>query len=120
MSIKSKTGFSGKLLYINKVEMDSRAEISINKFYQGMITLYRVSRDIVNLVREEINQYLVIELEEGEMITAVGLNFKSASGGMDNYFKLELQADILFKGERAYTNTSKFQEIRFEITEEMS
>lgn len=117
MSIKSKTGFSGKLLYINKVEMDSRAEISINKFYQGMITLYRVSRDIVNLVREEINQYLVIELEEGEMITAVGLNFKSASGGMDNYFKLELQADILFKGERAYTNTSKFQEIRFEITE---
>ena len=52
MSIKSKTGFSGKLLYINKVEMDSRAEISINKFYQGMITLYRVSRDIVNLVRE--------------------------------------------------------------------
>ena len=45
MSIKSKTGFSGKLLYINKVEMDSRAEISINKFYQGMITLYRVSRD---------------------------------------------------------------------------
>ena len=117
MSIKSKTGFSGKLLYINKVEMDSRAEISINKFYQGMITLYRVSRDIVNLVREEINQYLVIELEEGEMITAVGLNFKSASGGMDNCFKLELQADILFKGERAYTNTSKFQEIRFEITE---
>ena len=82
-----------------------------------MITLYRVSRDIVNLVREEINQYLVIELEEGEMITAVGLNFKSASGGMDNCFKLELQADILFKGERAYTNTSKFQEIRFEITE---
>lgn len=36
---------------------------------------------------------------------------------MNNCFKLELQADVLFKGERAYTNTSKFQEIHYEITE---
>ena len=36
---------------------------------------------------------------------------------MNNCFKLELQADVLFKGERAYTNISKFQEIHYEITE---
>lgn len=80
MDIKSNVEFSGRLVYINELNVDNRAEIRINKFYQGIITLYKVSRDIVNLVREEINQYLVIELEEGEKITAVGLNFKSASG----------------------------------------
>ena len=117
MGIKSNVEFSGRLVYINELNVDNRAEIHINKFYQGSITLYKVSRDIVNLVREEIDQYLVIELEEGEKITAVGLNFKSASGGMNNCFKLELQADVLFKGERAYTNISKFQEIHYEITE---
>lgn len=91
MGIKSNVEFSGRLVYINELNVDNRAEIHINKFYQGSITLYKVSRDIVNLVREEIDQYLVIELEEGEKITAVGLNFKSASGGMNNCFKLELQ-----------------------------
>lgn len=117
MGIKSNVEFSGRLVYINELNVNNRAEIHINKFYQGIITLYKVSRDIVNLVREEIDQYLVIELEEGEKITAVGLNFKSASGGMNNCFKLEVQADVLFKGERAYTNISKFQEIHYEITE---
>ena len=81
MGIKSNVEFSGRLVYINELNVDNRAEIHINKFYQGSITLYKVSRDIVNLVREEIDQYLVIELEEGEKITAVGLNFKSASRG---------------------------------------
>ena len=68
------------------------------------------------MAQEKI-EYLVIKLENEEKITAVGLNFKSASGGVDNCFKLELQADILLKGRRAYANTSKFQEIYFEITE---
>ena len=65
MGIKSNVEFSGRLVYINELNVDNRAEIHINKFYQGIITLYKVSRDIVNLVREEIDQYLVIELEEG-------------------------------------------------------
>lgn len=111
MGIKSNVEFSGRLVYINELNVDNRAEIHINKFYQGSITLYKVSRDIVNLVREEIDQYLVIELEEGEKITAVGLNFKSASGGMNNCFKLELQADVLFKENvliQIYLNFKKY------------
>ena len=56
MGIKSNVEFSGRLVYINELNVDNRAEIHINKFYQGSITLYKVSRDIVNLVREEIDQ----------------------------------------------------------------
>ncbi|HCL08515.1 MAG TPA: hypothetical protein DHW25_01135 [Blautia sp.] len=116
MSIESKIEFSGKLICINGLKLNNRVEIYINKFYQGIITLYRVSREIVHMV-EEGCQYLTLELEEGGKITAVGIYFKSASGGMDGCFKLELQADILIKGEKTYTNTSKFKEIRFKITE---
>ena len=65
--------------------MDNRVETHIGKFYQGIITLYKVSRGIVNLVRKEINRYLVIELE-----AIVGLSFKLASGRMNNCFKLEV------------------------------
>lgn len=102
---------------IGDLKVVNRAEMYINRFRQGVITLYKVSRDIVNLVREENKQYLVIELEMGDRITAVGLKFKAASSKGDNCFKLELEADILYKGEDTYTNTSKFQMIRFEITE---
>lgn len=49
------------------------------------------------MAQEKI-EYLVIKLENEEKITAIGLNFKSASGGVNNCFKLELQADILLKG----------------------
>lgn len=117
MNIESKVGFSGKIVCINELKVDNRAEIYINKFYQGIITLYKVSKEIVNMVREKRDQYLVIELEEGMKVSAVGLNFELASGGENNCFKLELQADILFKSENAYTNISKFHEIHFEITE---
>lgn len=117
MSMKKNEVFSGKLVCIGDLKVDNRAEMYINRFRQGVIILYNVSRDIVNLVREENKQYLVIELEMGERITAVGLNFKAASSRGDNCFKLELEADVLYKGEEAYSNTSKFQEIQFEITE---
>lgn len=117
MEVKDNEIFSGKLVCIGDLKADNRVEMYINRFRQGVITLYRVSRDIVNLVREENKQYLVIELEKGERITAVGLNFKAASSKGDNCFKIELEADILYKGEAAYTNTSKFQKIQFEITE---
>lgn len=117
MDVKDNEMFSGKLVCIGDLKVDNRAEMYINRFRQGIITLYKVSRDIVNLVREGNKQYLVIELEMGERITAVGLNFKAASSRGDNCFKLEVEADILYKGENAYTNTSKFQEIQFEITE---
>ena len=103
MSIEAGGAFSGKLESIDGLKLNNRAEIHINKYYQGIITLYRVSRKIVNMAQEKI--------------TAIGLNFKSASGGVNNCFKLELQADILLKGKMAYANTSKFQEIYFEITE---
>lgn len=116
MSIEAGGAFSGKLESIDGLKLNNRAEIHINKYYQGIITLYRVSRKIVNMAQEKI-EYLVIKLENEEKITAIGLNFKSASGGVNNCFKLELQADILLKGKMAYANTSKFQEIYFEITE---
>lgn len=117
MDVKNNEMFSGKLVRIGDLKVDNRAEMYINRFRQGVITLYKVSRDIVNLVREENKQYLVIELEMGESITAVGLNFKAASSRGDNCFRLELEADILYKGEDTYTNISKFQKIQFEITE---
>lgn len=117
MNIESKMKFSGKLVCINGLKVDYRAEIYINEFYQGIITIYRVTREIMNQSREGEMHYLIIELEEGEIVTAVDLNFRSASGRMDNCFKLELQANMLFKGERYYMNTSKFQKIQFEITE---
>lgn len=117
VSIKENVVFSGKLVCIDDLKVDNRAEIYINEFHQGIITLYRISRDIVNLVQEEKNQYLVIELEDAGIITAIGLIFKSLSSVGDNCFKLDIQADILCKGERAYTSSSKFQAIQFEITE---
>ena len=116
MSIEAGGAFSGKLESIDGLKLNNRAEIHINKYYQGIITLYRVSRKVANMAQEKI-EYLVIKLENEEKITAIGLNFKSASGGVNNCFKLELQADILLKGKMAYANTSKFQEIYFEITE---
>lgn len=97
MSIEAGGAFSGKLESIDGLKLNNRAEIHINKYYQGIITLYRVSRKIVNMAQEKI-EYLVIKLENEEKITAIGLNFKSASGGVNNCFKLELQADILLKG----------------------
>ena len=112
MSIEAGGAFSGKLESIDGLKLNNRAEIHINKYYQGIITLYRVSRKIVNMAQEKI-EYLVIKLENEEKITAIGLNFKSASGGVNNCFKLELQADILLKGKMAYANTSKFQEIDY-------
>lgn len=96
MSIEAGGAFSGKLESIDGLKLNNRAEIHINKYYQGIITLYRVSRKIVNMAQEKI-EYLVIKLENEEKITAIGLNFKSASGGVNNCFKLELQADILLK-----------------------
>ena len=117
MITESKIVFSGKSVCINGLKLNNRTEIYINEFYQGIITLYRVSREIVNIMRDESSKYLVVELEKGGKVTAVGVNLKLVSGGRDNCFKLELWADILFKSERDYTNTSKFQEIQFEITE---
>lgn len=84
-NLKEQEMFSGKLVCIGDSKVDNRAEIHINKYYQGIITLYRVSRKIVNMAQEKI-EYLVIKLENEEKITAVGLNFKSASGGVDNCF----------------------------------
>lgn len=81
MSIEAGGAFSGKLESIDGLKLNNRAEIHINKYYQGIITLYRVSRKIVNMAQEKI-EYLVIKLENEEKITAIGLNFKSASGGV--------------------------------------
>lgn len=49
MDIKSNVEFSGRLVYINELNVDNRAEIRINKFYQGIITLYKVSRAAIVL-----------------------------------------------------------------------
>ena len=72
MSIEAGGAFSGKLESIDGLKLNNRAEIHINKYYQGIITLYRVSRKIVNMAQEKI-EYLVIKLENEEKITAIGL-----------------------------------------------
>ena len=41
--IEAGGAFSGKLESIDGLKLNNRAEIHINKYYQGIITLYRVS-----------------------------------------------------------------------------
>lgn len=40
MSIEAGGAFSGKLESIDGLKLNNRAEIHINKYYQGIITLY--------------------------------------------------------------------------------
>lgn len=117
METESEVMFSGELVCIDDSKVSHRAKLCINEFHQGIITLYKVSRELVLLVEENKSEYLVIELESGEKVTVVGLHFKSASGVESNCFILEIQGDILFKGKNAYTNLTTFREINFDITE---
>ena len=116
MNKKTNKAFSGKLLCIGDLKLNNSVEIYINEYHQGIVTIYRVSREIVTMAQEKL-KYLVMELENGEKITALGLNFESTTGKSGYEFELKLQADILLIGKNAYTDTFEFQEIHFEITE---
>jgi len=117
MEEKLKKASSGTLICINDRQVNYRAEIYINEYYQGMIVLYHVSQKIVLFAEEEKIEYLVVDLENGEKITITGLHFRCASYREEGKFKLEMQGDFLFKSNVSYTNISKFQEIYFEITD---
>lgn len=109
--------FSGRLTCIDGIEVDNRAEIYINEYYQGEITLYGIPREAAIAIHDEKYEYLVIELECGETLSVLGLSFISSVGNGSNVFKIKVLGKILLKSEKSYTNTSKFLKIKFKITD---
>lgn len=117
MTIEIEKMFSGKLTCIDGTVVDNRAEVYINAYYQGDITLYGISRENAIKIQDEKCEYLVIELECGKILSVLGLDFRSSIGNAGNVFTIKLLGKILLKSENRCTNTSKFEEIRFQITD---
>lgn len=117
MTIEIKKMLSGKLACIDGIEIDNRVEIYIDEYYRGNITLYGISREIAVKIHDEKCEYLVIELQSGEILTVLDVCFVSFVGNESNVFKIKLLGGILLKSEKSYTNTSKFKNIKFQITD---
>lgn len=117
MAVEIEKMFSGKLTCIDGIAVDNRAEVYINEYYQGDITLYGISRENVIKMQDEKCEYLVIELECGKVLSVLGVDFRFSTGNESDLFTIRLLGKLLLKSEDSYTNTSKFKEIRFQITD---
>lgn len=117
MKVKSGKMLSGKLAYIDGIKIDNRADIYIDEYYQGNITLYGISKEIAIKLHDKKCDYLVIELECRGILTVLDVCFVSSVGNESNVFKIKLLGKILLKSEKSYTNTSKFKNVKFQITD---
>lgn len=117
--------YSGKICLLNEEEVEFRAEIYIDEYYQGIVTIYDVTNDVYHSATHDDYRSAVMMLDNKEYISIFDLYVKEASSGSKivdgkpvfDGNNITVVSSVVIKGHRSYSAEDNFKELYMEITE---
>ena len=125
MSEVSREWCSGKICLLNEEEVDFRAEIYIDEYYQGIVTIYDVTNEVYLAANHDDYRSAVMILDNREYISIFDLYVKRGSSSSKivddkpvfDGNNITVASSVIIKGNRGYSTEDNFKELYMEITE---
>jgi hypothetical protein len=121
----SREWYSGKICLLNEEEVNFRAEIYIDKYYQGIVTIYDVTNEVYLAANNDDYKSAVMMLDNRDYISLFNLYIKSGSSNSkivddEPVFdgnNITVASSVIIKGHRGYSTEDNFKVLYMEITD---
>ena len=120
-----KNWYSGRVCFLDDVEVDFRAEIQFNEYSQGVITIYDVTREILISTKKGEYDSAVILLDNKEYISVFDLYVKEGTGSTKivngepvfSEGEMVIISSAILKGKKYFRKEDTFNQLEIEITD---
>lgn len=125
MTERMKNWYSGRVCFLDDVAVDFRAEIQFDEYYQGIITIYDVTREISISTKNGEYNSAVILLDNKEYISVFDLYVKKVTSSTQivngetgfSEGKMVIISSIILKGNKYFRKEDVFNQLVLKITD---
>lgn len=125
MAEKMKKWYSGRVCFLDDVAVNFRVEIHFDKYSQGVITIYDVTREIFIGAKNGEYNSAVILLDNKEYISVFDLYVKEATSSTKivngepvfSEGKIVIISSVILKGKKYFRKEDTFNQLEIEITD---